>query len=398
MRSAQSSHHRIAHKPVTPFTTPASGSGSIKQNKDAHRATARHHTHSHHAGDAYHDHAAGSNHSRAGVLVDDAECSSIERNCTTRRASNSSLRDGLTDRTDLRIAVCLLGLERTFDVVVNNMALLFARWMRMGTVHVFGVQPVQDSWSHVRRFLQLSGLHLNASIETQTIANFTAPPKYFPQSSGRSFMIELWDCAHCAAMIKSRESRQGWLYDVVARVRLDLFWETFPSMPREFTKLQVHVPAMSSCNGVNDKFAIGDRLGMERYLMRVHRLPYDRQRSSFNSEQMLKSALRGVHIRSHYNWLFCKMGRAGNLSSWSQTSGNMWSECSLRIWHRLRCQRMVCGWCGQGCRCWNSSCSNTDNIVLHKRLCHDWVRTNRTNRNGELVIPGWPVSGQLLLD
>ncbi|KAL1512175.1 hypothetical protein AB1Y20_005441 [Prymnesium parvum] len=256
-------------------------------------------------------------------------------------------------RAPLRIALCLLGLERTLDLMQHNTAALLRLMASRGEVHVFGVQPVQESWTHVYLLLSLAGLRAQATIERQRLVNLTAPPKFYPQLAARAFMIELRDCAHCAEMIRAREGREGWQYGVVVRARLDLFWEVLPSWPPLAPK-QVHVPSMSKCHGVNDKFALGDRLGMEQYLSRVHRLSYDPRTPSFSSEQFLKRALKGVRVQSHYDWMFCKMGRATNLSTWSLTSANMWLECSLRIVKGVRCERMTCGWCGQGCRCWNS--------------------------------------------
>ena len=275
------------------------------------------------------------------------------------------------------------------------MALFLRRLKSMGSVHIFGVRPEQDSWVQVYRMLRQTALISKTTVEKQVFTNLTVPPGYYPQRSGRGFMIELWDCAHCADMIKAKEASIGWQFELVVRLRLDLFWEYLPPMPRTFEAGQVHLPSMSKCRGYNDKFAIGDRIGMERYLMRVHKLPYTIG-GKFASEEYLKRSLAGLRVKAHYDWMFCKMGRATNLSTWRQTSSNMWLECSARIVQGLRCERMVCGWCGQGCRCWNSTCTSVPydsqrNVLGRVRLCHEWMSSSlngNKSRGGVPLVPG----------
>eukprot|EP00966_Prymnesium_polylepis_P132799 3069881-Prymnesium_polylepis.1 len=73
---------------------------------------------------------------------------------------------------------------------------------------------------------------------------------------------------------------------------------------------------MSACKGANDKFAIGGRTGMERYLTRVHLLRYMPPHRSFTSERFLRAAIDHTRVQRHWNWMFCKMGRANNLKQW----------------------------------------------------------------------------------
>jgi len=304
---------------------------------------------------------------------------------------------GLTDRSDQRIAVCLLGLERTFDLIGDNIALLLERLKLMGEVHLFGVKPVTETWAYVRRVLTQTGLLENVTIEPQVFVNLTAPPKFIPQASGRGFMIELWDCAHCGSMINASEARFGWQYEVIVRLRLDLFWDVLPPMPRAFGHNDVHVPYMSACKGANDKFAIGGRTGMERYLTRVHLLRYMPPHRSFTSERFLRAAIDHTRVQRHWNWMFCKMGRANNLKQWPYVSSNAWLECSVRIVLRMRCERFVCGWCGQGCRCWNKNCSYSA-VVAGKQVCHTFSKYP-ANGNRTPTLPGFrvPTGMQLLL-
>ena len=55
------------------------------------------------------------------------------------------------------------------------------------------------------------------------------------------------------------EERERMQFELVMRVRLDLFWETMLPLPRSLGQLEVAVPHMSHCGGINDKFALGGR-------------------------------------------------------------------------------------------------------------------------------------------
>jgi len=305
-------------------------------------------------------------------------------------------------RSNRTIAVCILGLQRSFGLIAGNTAQFLEQLKLMGTVHIFGVQPVNDKWPQVLGLLKKTALLENATIEPQMLVNLTPPARFTPQRSGRSFMIELWDCAHCFDMLNASEARFGRQYDVVARLRLDLYWELLPPMPSVVRSQHVHVPAMSGCQGLNDKFALGGRVGMELYLTRVHRLPFgprDAKHGSFQSEKYLSMALRGASVVRHGDWMFCKVGDATNMSRYFPS--NMWLECSLRILFRMRCERFNCGWCGQGCRCWNSTCTSSirETVVSGRRLCHSFNSTAaKPNSTSTRKVPGSRVrAAQLLL-
>ena len=291
-----------------------------------------------------------------------------------------------------RVAVCILGLERSFHLISRNIEGLLLSLRTIGPVHVFGVRPVNDEWRNIFGLLQQKQLVANATFEQQGEHNLTSPTLFRPIRSSRSFMIELWDCAHCYTMIQANEAKENRTFQVVARVRPDLFWESFPIWPTSFVPQKVHLPRMSYCHGVNDKFAIGGRLAMATYLSRVYHLPFQGG-GAFESEVYLDRVLSGMQVSQHYDWMFCKMGHADNLTKWKHESHSAWAECSTRIFERIRCERMVCGWCGQGCRCWNHTCSE-HRIIGGKELCHEIANSKHANAS---IPPGFKVKSQLLL-
>ena len=299
-----------------------------------------------------------------------------------------------------RVAVCLLGQERSFRLISSNIEVMLRSLRRIGPVHVFGVVTPNDGtnvvpWHNIKQMLQKRPPIGKATFEPQTTHNLTGPSR-FTGGSASGFMIELWDCAHCHAMIKAHEAKAGWMFQVVARMRPDLFWEMIPTWPEDIEPNQVHVPGMSRCHGVNDKFAIGGRVAMAKYLDRVYEVPFERTPKPIASERFLLRVLNNFPPRIHADWMFCKMGYAANRTIWLKESGSAWLECSLRILEGLRCEYMVCGWCGQGCRCWNNTCSD-ERIMSNKRLCHDQKVWNpQARRSNWTHPPGFPVVSQLL--
>ena len=137
------------------------------------------------------------------------------------------------------------------------------------------------------------------------------------------------------------------------RLRLDLFWENRPQLPSTFQSNTVHVPRMSRCGGVCDKFAVGDRVGMQKYFTRMKWFHWN-FRKHHDSESYLSATSRLSQYRIvRHDWMFCKYG------SWPRA----WRECTQRVRLRQRCEGMTCGWCSQGCRCWNSTCTTASNYL-----------------------------------
>jgi len=314
-----------------------------------------------------------------------------------------------TPSQPLRVATCLTGQQRQLDLIIDNVARVLRGLSAIGPHHVFAVQPIGDSWSAVRELLRRTDLlDSSTTIETQRVHNTTAPKSFRPIRSGRGFMIEVGDCAHCFDMIEANEAQRGWQFNVVCRMRVDLSWEIAPPMPspEKFQPGHMFVPHMSRCHGINDKFAVGARDVMRRYLRRMDVLPkaFGAPRR-FYSEQFLRSALKWgmkegeplsqVHQRG--DWMFCKMGRVEleaspqkNTRLWLSTSPGAWRPCTMRIVAKVQCQWMACDWCGRGCTCFNDTCTlglgnpsdRSDPLRhLNQKLCHRVAENSRVAAN-----------------
>ena len=286
-------------------------------------------------------------------------------------------------RRRLRVAICLTGRERQLALIRSNVGSVLRSIFDFGSegAHVFAVQPVDDHWANVKQLLFERHLNSSTTIERQRSQNLTAPAAFRPKSAGRGFVVEIGDCAHCQDMIDAYEAQHGVVFDVVARMRTDLSWEILPAMPpaRLLAAGHVHFPWMSHCKGWNDKFAVGARDVMRRYLRRKDHINYN-VRSAYYSEQFLRHVLpKNVQVHQHKSWMFCKTGRISpnrsakaNTMDWWKYSRNAWPECSLRHMGRIACERLVCDWCGRGCACYNDTCihGHVIRVVSRTKVCH----------------------------
>ena len=274
------------------------------------------------------------------------------------------------------LAICMTGLERTYPEIAGNIDEAVLRMTPRP--RLFGVRPT-GHWPRVQQ------LHFEA-IEDQR------PPcwqpsripfgRYYPLRAVDGFIRELCDLDHCEQMISAYEQRTGSSFEAVARVRLDLFWETPLQMPKAIGPDDVFVPWMSHCMGRCDKFALGGRSGMRKYLTRVRWLDGRHNFSGrVNSEVFLRrvGVLTGVNFKVEASWMFCKFGynksaSAAGLSQSAETSMSTsnrtkptpfrgWPECTHRIRARIRCTHFFCDWCGKGCRCISPDCA-----AKHERL------------------------------
>ena len=262
-----------------------------------------------------------------------------------------------------RIAICITGFEHAFSEIEANVQYSIETLAAKRRPHVFGVVPSNRTWPLVERMLTRMGWMDDATISQQQPGNLTAPSNFWPSEKRRSFMLELWDCDQCHQMITESERAGGYRFDLISRFRLDLYWELpFHDIPDEaMPRGEIHVPYMSRCGGINDKFAVGERHAMLTYLTRVRRLftPVVLGRKAFRSEGFLREAMlnhgqRSLRVRwvQHSKWAFCKVQTKRNCG-WACT----WRDCATRIRNRLRCEYLRCDYCGKGCQCWNKTCS-----------------------------------------
>ena len=139
----------------------------------------------------------------------------------------------------------------------------------------FGVQPLNDSWHAIERVLPLH------RIETQEVCKRALSPAltsfYSCSSHGRpsalggcmsNFVQELCDLQHCERMIDARERERGRSFDVILRLRADMFWEKRIRLPHPMPHATLIVPWLEPGGGFNDHIAVGDRIAMRSYLSR----------------------------------------------------------------------------------------------------------------------------------
>ena len=86
---------------------------------------------------------------------------------------------------------------------------------------------------------------------------------------GNSFVQMLCDLQACHTMIQEHERKVGRPFVTVARLRLDLAWETPLIMPEVMHPGVVYTSRMNTKSGLNDKWGVGLRETMRPYLDRV---------------------------------------------------------------------------------------------------------------------------------
>ena len=199
-------------------------------------------------------------------------------------------------------AVCITGLQRSYPEISHNihysLSNLYSGWRRsnggLGTVHegrrsadiaafrlesavgFFGVRPANDSWATVRTDLPpLLGESIQQPCGHGRPAWFSAYAKTQTQRAifAFSFVQMMCDLNACHDLIQDYEHRESHRFVTVARLRLDLAWETPLSMPRELRANTIYTSRMNTKSGLNDKWAIGMRAAMTTYLTRVKLIP-----------------------------------------------------------------------------------------------------------------------------
>lgn len=180
-------------------------------------------------------------------------------------------------------AVCLTGMERSFAEVGANVreGLLHL----LGDVHTvqhtvfFGVRPPSDSWSSVRKLLPLSDERLevqtkcwSGAAQNATIAWMHCDFRLRGGDCRLSFLQAMCDLDRCEAMMAAYEAAHARTFELIVRLRADLFWEAAPRRPASLGADTVYAPAMDTQDGVNDHLAFGARAPMRKYLTRARHL------------------------------------------------------------------------------------------------------------------------------
>ena len=173
-------------------------------------------------------------------------------------------------------AVCITGLQRSFAEISGNIRVAMAGLHGGPTSKLvwFGVRPPQDSWAEVHARLP----PLQTEVQQQQCTSGKPITWYSAYSRGGPIQFwhtyQIWvqtlcDQLLCDQIIAAHEQSEHFHFRTVARVRLDLAWETMLRPPPVLDPDAVHVPAMNQKAGVNDKFAYGMRGPMRVYLRRA---------------------------------------------------------------------------------------------------------------------------------
>ena len=200
-------------------------------------------------------------------------------------------------------AVCITGLERSYPEISHNIHYSLSnfygawrgidgqdatadaaagssssssRWRLEDSVAFFGVRPANDSWPTVRTDLPpLTGESIQTPCGLGRAPWFSAWAKTKTQQAmyGFSFIQMMCDLRACHQMVLAHERKVARDFATVARMRLDLAWETPLVMPPRLMPGTVYTSRMNTKTGINDKWAIGLRSAMAAYFERVRLIP-----------------------------------------------------------------------------------------------------------------------------
>lgn len=192
-------------------------------------------------------------------------------------------------------AVCITGLQRSYPEISHNihysLSNLYSGWSDAQSggssqaqqawnleehVGFFGVRPANDSWATVRTDLPpLLGESIQTPCGLKRAPWFSAYAKTSHQKViySFSFVQMMCDLKACHRLVQAHEQKVGRDFVTVARLRLDLAWETPLIMPPVLRPNAVYSARMNTKVGVNDKWAIGLRAPMASYLNRVELIP-----------------------------------------------------------------------------------------------------------------------------
>ena len=271
----------------------------------------------------------------------------------------------------LHAAVCLTGLERSFVEVGLNVREGLFTMLRGAVVSVFGVQPAKDAWKEIPTLIPLHGVAMQQpcwtpSVQNETIRWMHCDMRLRKGDCRLSFLQALCDLQACERLISEHEQRMHRRFDVVVRLRADLFWENAVPLPLLEPNV-VYVPAMDTPGGevrgpgrgVNDHLAVGTRDAMAKYLTRarhVSRPGISSELRGSGSEQYLASSLRwdGVRAVRMQEWMYCPH-TPRNLLRGAATTG-----CIARVRCRTGCRSLFCPHAAakaDQCECFDEDCS-----------------------------------------
>lgn len=214
--------------------------------------------------------------------------------------------------------VCITGLERSYPEISHNIHYSLSNlyrawqsgsnpatlsqynqdgvsssWQLEHSVAFFGVRPANDSWPTVRTDLPaLSGESIQTPCGPRRSAWFTAWARTatMKYTYGLSFAQMMCDLRACHQLVLEHENKVGRRFETLARLRLDLAWETPLVMPERILPNTVYTSRMNAKTGINDKWALGRRDAMAVYLERARLIPL--------LDAMLNKSAAGIGIKA----------------------------------------------------------------------------------------------------
>ena len=212
-------------------------------------------------------------------------------------------------------AFCITGLERSFRAISGNLrAALGGLHHGLDRVSWFGVRPPQDPWTIVReRLPPLRAERVQRQcVQGRPVTWFSAYSRSMSAFWGtyHVWTLTLCDQLACDEMIDADEAATGRRYHTVARIRLDLLWETPLRPPPRLEHNVVYIPEMNQKAGMCDKFAFGRREPMRAYLRRIE--DFVVAESLFNGSRKAEAAGRGGALTS---WSCQSRGQPDNRNS-----------------------------------------------------------------------------------
>ena len=284
----------------------------------------------------------------------------------------------------MRSAVCVTGESRSFAEIGHNVREGVLLLLGSPTIGFFGVRPDHDRWELLQAMLPFTAVAIQRPCWSATQLNWTRSWLHCDMRTRRhdcheSFLQQLCDMQQCSAMITAFEMEQAGRFNMVVRLRPDIYWEARVVAPASPGTYSVYMPMSDNgAGGVNDHLAFGLRAPMLRYLGRIRYA-----HSSIAEIEDLRGRSGEYHLRLSLERDGVKPTR---LSSWATClhtrralqlrSG--YRGCVGRVRCRTPCVSLLCKETGVQsgeCGCFNETCATLATGVLRPKECSlRWAR------------------------